>query len=519
MKNLNALLLFPLLCFISSCSHFGLDQNTEAQRNIASLTSQEQAIIKQLELIAVDKNISAQFINELKEELQPQIATLHREVKTYHYGQRGENDGSHYRISLDAPREVANSTVKYKSSYHTPLELEPAEAVEYFKRKSGLLFKDGTPEGVAGPGLYAAVDPVQSETYIGNPGFLMEISVPKGTRYLKSVGGFSVSENFYNKWIKTELAVKHSEDEVAFLSGSTRDYMAFKTGNGRYFISQAIFLNFPKIRELLVTAIRDLKIDFLLYSWAKYTSPFCAYHNANHDFDITLALNFINPEILNRGAKLLTFVPSLEGKENLAPEKAKQYTTLLDKIESSYLMIQVQIANDGRGYGTGAKPVPDYIYNFLASENTACNNPAFLKDTFGNSLVLDVQGKMIFRSNHWNKSLNRRSMLKDIFVDQAALSLIDACGYEAAYLAEPKGMTNDFILTLNREAIKGHLDETTANGKSAFKYFYYVDPRVVLKRALGDERFKALEARIVNETFGCGPNHADEAAKYPFDFN
>ncbi len=172
--------------YLSGCTSTPKSDSLNREPQSAASSSQAvEAMNRVWEEKLSDTATQTDFRAELQKEFSRRVRTLSRPVSFYHYGGRG-NSG------LDAPRGDIPA-----DAYTTPLELRPPEAKEYFKYYSSL-FRVGKVDSQVGPGVYAAVDPVQSESYAKAPWMMLEILAPTGTRYLdlRPIDGLLLSKEF-----------------------------------------------------------------------------------------------------------------------------------------------------------------------------------------------------------------------------------------------------------------------------------------------------------------------------------
>lgn len=264
------------------------------------------------------------FAGDLAIELSDRVRTMKREVKVYHYGTRG-NQAYSYKPSGTWPETPTGSLtfnddesidLKRDNSYTTPVELDAPEAKDYFRAMAGM-FTSHKLKWNVGPGLYAAVDPVQSESYTGTPWFMLEITIPKGSRYLdlRPFDGLIVTKKFAQEWFAGET--------------SGRESRLVRLDDSHFVIEWRDILERPTFRKLVNESLQTLKIDELAYGWDHHTIQFCIDRSMNG----SIAFNFIEPKFLERGGRVRVFVQNLE--DHPSPQKAAAYSAVLDKIEMS----------------------------------------------------------------------------------------------------------------------------------------------------------------------------------------
>jgi hypothetical protein len=97
--------------------------------------------------------------------LQPRVHTLDRKVYLFNYAQyRYANAGQ--PVALDQSIDDNGKSLPTSTYYFK------ARASDYFEKRD------------VGGGLYTATDPIASIDYSGNPGQLLRVGVPAGTKYL-----------------------------------------------------------------------------------------------------------------------------------------------------------------------------------------------------------------------------------------------------------------------------------------------------------------------------------------------
>lgn len=303
-----------------------------AERDLASAAAHWEQLFS-------DRAIEHEFTTELVNELKSRVRTFPRPVRVYHYGGRAPG-------FLDAPRadteiEIRSlvamptdilatqnvsiqpkpplSASQYETGlipYRTPLELNPEEAVTYFEKFSSL-FRDGELESQVGPGIYAATDLIQSESYAKNPWFLMEIEVPAGSRYLdlRPIDGLVVSKDFIDKWFPK------------FRDENNSRIVQFSRIGDRFAIDWQSLLQVDALRKVIGRSLARLKVDALAYGWSEPKSELCQ----QITYELSTAFNFIEPSFAKR-AKLRVFVENM----GLDPTemKTKEYRRIFDLVHS-----------------------------------------------------------------------------------------------------------------------------------------------------------------------------------------
>ncbi len=282
------------------------------------------------------------FRNDLKSELSRRVRLFPRTVKVYHYGNRGtvRRPDMHYdgsspaetrRFNYDEAMDLKRGASGTAADYETSVELTPPESNNYFEAMAAQ-FANGDQSWNVGPGLYAAVDPVQSENYLGNPWFLLEITVPKGMKYLdlRPIDGLVVSEAFVQKYL-----LEASLDNLDQLRLN-------RLGVNRFGIEIRSLMHFPKLRQALNDVLKELEVDVFAYAWSRHTYDVCKLNSYNQD----VAFNFVNPDALNRGLSLKTFVSDLEAQAH--PQKLAEYSRILDLIDSAKLNVYLNLDQNGK---------------------------------------------------------------------------------------------------------------------------------------------------------------------------
>jgi hypothetical protein len=185
------------------------------------------------------------------------IAKTEKDIVVYHYAKMGDADYNKKRYKEDTViREIVNI-----NSYDNVISLEHPEAKNYYEMMSGAFHKKMNAIHMIKGGFYAAADPIQSVQYALEPGILIEVTVPKGTKYIDTRRKVSKYD------ITTSLTEK-----INYLF----DYK-------------------PESFANLSIALKRLNISFLLYRWIVVTSSHCSeIHNSKN-----FAFNFISPEISN----------------------------------------------------------------------------------------------------------------------------------------------------------------------------------------------------------------------------
>lgn len=282
------------------------------------------------EALFADRVVADEFSTELVNELKSRVRTFTRPVRVYHYGGRSPGLLDAPRADMEAelrslvamPVDTSASKPALPESelalapYRTPLELSPKEAVTYFEKFSSL-FREGQLESIVGPGIYASIDPVQSESYAKNTWFLMEIEVPTGSRYLdlRPTDGIVVSKAFIEKWFPKLR--NGNGDRVANLK---------RIGNN-FYISWNSVLEHDALRRMVSRSLASLKVDAIAYSWSSPSSELCG----KIAFEQRTGFNFIEPSFAKR-AKLRVFVENM-GLDPAA-SKTKEYRRIFDLIHS-----------------------------------------------------------------------------------------------------------------------------------------------------------------------------------------
>lgn len=400
---------------------------------------------EQLDVIDARPELRAEIITDLKNELARRTKTLKRSIKVYHYGQRASEEPLSETIYL-----------KRNDSLLSPVELNPPEASNYFRRMADSFRSSEKIQYQVGPGLYAAIDPVQSQAYANTPWFLLEITMPSGTRYLdtRPNDGILLSKAFVQKWF-SNLFANHSDNE---------DVIRF--GKDRFFIKFTKLLRLAKLRQLVVEALERDHTYVIAYYWAESTISICR----DRLFRSSAAFNFINPAFLTRNSLLKLYTQNLE--ENPSDEKKNAYSRLLDKIESSELRKSLQLNAEGTSYLPSVKTWVD-------------------------------SSKIQLLTLSWSRNLRRKSLLqsalfKDPNIEQHFIKYDESTVDDA-----------DIIPTLFEKNLKIEIEPETSS--SFLNKYLYFDPLNYLKMHQPAEYQRRLKM-IEDETFGCSsdPRYEDE---------
>ena len=127
------------------------------------------------------------FASPTEDEFSKTLAThlkyLHRPIQVYHYGARGsmvvldKEEAPHLYGEVMNLRDIIGGK-------RGPVPLHPKVARRYFQVLSKQYQSAEESDWDVGNGLYAAIDPLQSLGFLGDPGFLLKIDVPAGVKYL-----------------------------------------------------------------------------------------------------------------------------------------------------------------------------------------------------------------------------------------------------------------------------------------------------------------------------------------------
>ena len=233
---------------------------------------------------------------EIEQQLLKHVKKLHRPIQVYHYGTRGKMPADE-----DTPHafgEVMNLK-DTQGEYTGPVPLHPKEAIAYFQILSGQYQSKDKWWWMAGNGLYAGIDPLQSLSYLGDPGFLLQIRVPGGTTYLDTR---DIGINFHEP------------------SGSMRSLSFVK------------FADYPDLQPRIAKFIRIHQIPLIAYEWnvamARSDSHSPEYNFCNLLSDYETAFEFVDASLAPK-LTFTTFTQNLGA--NPSAEKLSAYANLLKK--------------------------------------------------------------------------------------------------------------------------------------------------------------------------------------------
>jgi hypothetical protein len=224
-----------------------------------------------LVLIALSFAVPAQAeINLLKEALKPIVRVLDRDITVYHWTSRS---------GLGLP-ETGPFTVK------------PENILGYARGVAHNFEGEDNSGSAAGPGLYAALDPVVTQGYGGAHWALLAISLVKGTRYL----------DFH---FTTQFPASHSLDTYLETHGCQKE-MEAGVWQGEW--DSLLNTNLPECRKLVTETFHELQIGMTFYNYDASDLDLCT-------DQLGAALVIQAPEaIRNDGIKLFTAdTPDVDG--------------------------------------------------------------------------------------------------------------------------------------------------------------------------------------------------------------
>lgn len=423
------------------------------QSNSLSATLEER-----MDALSRNENEYARVVADLRDEIAKQVRTLKRTVKVYHYGTRGPiNYFNDPNQTLVFNQDEAID-LKRNGSYDSPVELNPPEATEYFRQLSGSFASAKQIRWNVGPGLYAAMDPIQSQNYAGNPWFLLEITVPAGTKYLevRPVDGVIVSQVFMQKWFSAL-----NDLDTGKVTRIEKD---------RFVIGFRAMLALPQLRQLIVDASKTLNVDFITYAWIAPTIQICKKRMDG----IGTGFNFINPKFLDRKPILNVFTQSLDH-----PSSAQKlaYEKLLKKVEAS-----------------------EVIFSQNQSQNQANQKHT---DVFQETTLRDwvSQFRIQTATMNWSSSFQTSSLLNDLIFGDSSLSEKMAKYSEEYNRCIGNYCVQNFTPVFLEKNFKTTIVHSNFNGYKS----YHLDPMAQLKKLKPIEYQKRLKM-IESETFGCSPD-------------
>lgn len=393
------------------------------------------------------------FSNDLAAELSRRVRTLKRTVRTYHYGTR---DADH----LDLRRGSSRA-----EEYTSPVELQPEEAKAYFRDWSSEFQNSVDTSPQVGPGIYAGVDPVQSEHYAGKPFFLMELTVPAGTRYvdLRPEDTLFLSMEFVTKWFQSE---------------DVENFKGYRFGN-KFLVSFKSLLRTKPFQEALKRTLAKLKVDALAYDWSKHSFNIC---NRN-SFDQGIAFNFINPEFLRRAPAPKIFIQNLEA--GVSGKKRDEYLRLYKIIESAPLSFQ------------GSESSHTIVNNGVSTTQKSVSEPRWYEGTY----------RMRILSHPWSVSLGQPNKIRMLIKDPAeAEKLFKNTMALPTNTSGGASVELDQSYFLTRTRVESGYKNTTLTH----------DPLVYLKKDLPSE-YKERVNQIKSQTFGCSEKYPEENETPPLN--
>jgi hypothetical protein len=458
-------LIAPALLFVNSWhSKSASPMRDLASAKIAAITQLD----LELESLLQHPEARREAVNELIDSYRPRLRTLRRSIRAFHYGWRTSMEsGSTTKIALDAKRLGPGVTsLQDPRAYQTPLELQPPELDEYFRKKAGLFFgsQNHSPGAVAGPGLYAAIDPIQSQDYAGSPWVLVEIETPAGTNYINEQDLQVVNSDFFQK------RLKHIDwRSIALQDGN--GYVRTQEGD-YYLLDFEVVTQSPTLLRLMTEALQELKVDFLLYAWRKPSITLCKLSGVGGP-NSRSTMNFINPEFITRGGKLRVYVAELEA--NPPREKMKHYRELLEVIElSPFITPDESSEKYGKNPGRFQK-------RFLYGNRKEEAEHAYPADL------------IFFRTYGWNQPLKRKSR------------------WTPHYVSEQEAIAYSRFMNQNKsERANSSRGELTLRNLVPIGDELAIDIDRDYARLFPPSEHARIQDFIRRTTYGCDPKHPEE---------
>jgi|GEM_PF-2167825 len=471
-RSFASLILVPLSLLLGSSCQSAPKEKPLAQREPAAAAEAEEA---HWSGVLADAGRENEFRGELAAELKNRVRTLSRTVRVYHYGKRGVgtfdaprtmSDENRAAITSSPPgitpgldseaaaaaQAIADQQAQAELPYVAPLELHPKEIQDYYRRYSSL-FQEGAVDSQVGPGIYAAVDPIQSDSYANSPWFLLEMEVPAGARYLDLRPGDSVevSKAFYAKW----FGYTSEKPQWSLHSG-------LRSGD-RFIIRFTALLEIRALRKTVNYVLSDLRVDALAYSWAAQSAEICR----KISFDQRIAFNFINPNFLKNSSHYRVFVENLE----LSPdsEKKRAYSHMLDLIQSYPVSI---------------------VHGFTKAQGVQ-TPPMTWSPPLGEMRVLTYA---------WAEKLHRKAQILDLFKNSSDLQKT----YQK--LSSLRGSYSGESVDLNLKLL--HCATDSARPDYDTEYCRY-DPLSEMRKT-SPLKAASILAEYQKWTFGCSTEHPEE---------
>jgi hypothetical protein len=405
-----------------------------------------------------DTSLREAFRNEIRDELSRRVRTLTRSVSFYHYGGRGAE-------GLDASRGD-----KPAEAYTTPLELRPPEAIAYFREYSSL-FRAGPLESQVGPGIYAAIDPIQSESYAKAPWFLLEIRATAGMKYLdlRPWDNLEVSKEFVEKW---------------FAEGSpTSQSSAYSRVGNRFVVSFRSLLEIKSLREQISVVLSELGVDALAYAWSRPALSICSKIGMKQP----IAFNFINPAYLDKTNRYRVYVQNLEG--NPSEERSAAYSRILDSIQAAPLQFM------GTTEGT---------YSYTSNGKTTTTTQPAIQPNWALGLF-----RMRILIQPWTVALSRPYLPDAVLKTEG-----DGAKLYAATIAAAPNTYSSVNFALNTDVMKKtdyptNSNSSSSSSTSSVSQLYVYDPLAILKKT-NPKNYARIIAETQSSTFGCSEKYPKE---------
>ena len=213
-------------------------------------------------------------IQILGDAFKPYVRTTKRIHHFYHYGTRGTLN----RVDARRPRrnyvtdEAMDLPSDHPYDYEGPVPLKSDVAEQYFRRLSKNFFgrSSAFSNWDIGYGLYAAMDPMTSASYMGEPGFLLEITTPKGFTYLdfrqySQLAYLPLRKNAAEVVAKLIKQGQYCEPEpkTDFDDQLTNFLVLPEVAK----LPLVAFMNYKKNRATLLAVFKRLRIEAILNSW------------------------------------------------------------------------------------------------------------------------------------------------------------------------------------------------------------------------------------------------------------
>jgi hypothetical protein len=201
-----------------------------------------------------EKSPSAQEITRLMaKEFAPHVITLTRDIKVYHYFEWTRKAGPGREVPLKYPL--------FQNLFRSLLGDFWLEFREEYNGKA------------AGPGMYAAIDPIISESY-GNT--MLEVTLKKGSKILDLSSNISFSSTFtdkLNSFVQDKTNSKYRVD--GGFSTFTLQHFAISNRIKNDPILVQKYKNQPRyvLGQIFKQMIKEQKITAIAYSWISRVRP------------------------------------------------------------------------------------------------------------------------------------------------------------------------------------------------------------------------------------------------------